>query len=203
MGTTLTTAAEVVAALRDNADPTEEAKIRARVAGDEPVIGVRMGTLFDIAKAATDVPAVEFDALVTHAAYESRMAAFCILDFRSRRVLSDEERATLAQTYLARHDAITAWDMVDRAAPRVLGRPILTGAVDGAILDELARSADPLRRRSAITAPLWFVKKGSSADVERGLVVADSLDDDEHPHVRSAVRTYRKHAARRVPPSAG
>lgn len=203
MGTTLATAAEAVTALHANADPAEEAKIRVRVADDEPVIGVRMGTLFDIAKAATDLPEAEFDELVTHAAYEPRMAAFCILDFRSRRALSDDRRVVLARSYLDHHDAITTWDMVDRAAPRVVGMPMLSGAVDVGILNELARSTDPLRRRSAITAPLWFVRKGSTADVERGLAVAASLDDDEHPYVRSAVRTYRKHAARRVSSSAG
>lgn len=88
--------------------------------------------------------------------------------------------------------------MVDRAAPRVLGWPILVGAIDGAVLDELAGDDDPLRRRSAITAPLWFIKKGSSADVERGLAIASSLDGDEHPRVRSAVLIYRKHALQRL-----
>ncbi|MBE1875817.1 DNA alkylation repair protein [Myceligenerans pegani] len=191
------TAVDVEQALREAADPREKAKIRGRVADDEPVIGVRMGTLFDLAKRATDLPGAELDALFEHPAYEPRLAAFCVLDFRARRKLSDDERAGLARTYLDRHDAISTWDMVDRAAPRVLGMPILAGAVDGGVLDDLARSADPLRRRSAITAPLWFVKKGSDADVERGLAIADSLAEDTHPRVRSAVKIYRAHAAKR------
>ncbi|GAB3161380.1 hypothetical protein GCM10027059_11370 [Myceligenerans halotolerans] len=197
MRSAFSTAVEVERALREVADPREEAKIRGRVADDEPVIGVRMGTLFDIAKGATDLPATELDALFEHRAYEPRLAAFCVLDFRARRRLSDDDRAALAHTYLERHDAISTWDMVDRAAPRVLGTPILIGAVDGRVLNELARSADPLRRRSAITAPLWFIKKGTDADVEHGLRIAELLDDDTHPRVRSAVKIYRAHAARR------
>lgn len=198
MPTKLATAAAVIAALEAVADPAEAAKIRLRVAADEPVIGVRMGTLFDIARNAVDLPTAELDTLFTHPAYEPRMVAFCVLDFRARQRLSDAEQAVLAGVYLERHDAVTAWDMVDRAAPRVLGQAILAGAVDGAVLDELAQDADPLRRRSAITAPLWFVRYGTAADVERGLAIAAALADDTHPRVSSAVAIYRKHAAARA-----
>ncbi|MFE7223874.1 DNA alkylation repair protein [Nocardioides sp. NPDC057577] len=203
MTTPLSTAAQVVEALRNAADPSEEAKIRNRVAEKEPVIGVRMGTLFDIAKSAVDLPRTELDALFEHPAYETRMSAFCVLDFRARRNLTDDERAALARIYLDRHDAITTWDMVDRAAPRVLGWPILIEVIDDVVLDELAGAADPLRRRSAITAPLWFIKKGSPADVERGLEIASSLDGDDHPRVRSAVEIYRKHALQRLRSQSG
>ncbi|WP_162621876.1 DNA alkylation repair protein [Microbacterium suaedae] len=201
-----TTAADVIGALRAEADPAQTAKIRQRVREGEPVIGVRMGTLFDIAKQATDLPRAEILALLDEGAYEPRLAAFCILDFLARRRLADEQRAELAQLYLDRHDAITTWDMVDRAAPRVLGWPLLIGAYGGwdtsrgelGILAELAGSADPLRRRSAITAPLWFIKKGDDADVAQGLRIAEMLGGDADPYVRSAVKTYRKHAVRRV-----
>ncbi|GAB10574.1 hypothetical protein GOARA_061_00130 [Gordonia araii NBRC 100433] len=198
MATSYSTAAQVVEALHSAANPIEEAKIRNRVDEDEAVIGVRMGTLFDIAKHAAGLPDAELDALFEHEAYEPRLAAFCILDFRARRKLADDQRAALAHIYLDRHDSISTWDMVDRAAPRVLGWPILIGAVGDSVLDDLARADDPLRRRSAITAPLWFIKEGSTADVERGLAIASSLDDDRHPRVRSAVQIYRKHARRRL-----
>lgn len=197
MGDPHTTAHSLVTALQEAADPGEVARIRLRVAPGEPVIGVRMGTVFEISKHATDLPQDELDQLFVHPAYEPRLAAFCILDFRARRRLSDGERSDLAVVYLDRHEAISTWDIVDRAAPRVLGWPILIGACEFAVLEDLARSQDPLRRRSAITAPLWFIKKGSDADVAFGLLIADLLSDDQHPRVSSAVKTYRKHAARR------
>lgn len=196
MGSSLTTADDLVAALQDTAAPDQTTKIRARVAADEPVIGVRMGTLFETSKRATDLPPEELDRLFAHPAYEPRLAAFCILDFRARRRLTDDERTALAFTYLDHHDAITTWDMVDRAAPRVLGWPILLGLLDTSVLAELARSQDPLRRRSAITAPLWFIRKGTDADVASGLAIADILSEDRHPRVASAVTIYRKHASR-------
>ncbi|GAA2086389.1 DNA alkylation repair protein [Brevibacterium salitolerans] len=197
MGSLLKTADELVAALQNASDPRETERIRTRVATDESVIGVRMGTLFETAKLATDIPPAELERLFTHPAYEPRLAAFCILDFRARRRLSDKEREALAAIYLDHHDAITTWDMVDRAAPRVIGWPILSDVIDFRVLEDLARSDDPLRRRSAITAPLWFIKKGTDGDVARGLLIADLLADDPHPRVASAVKIYRKHAARR------
>lgn len=198
MGGRLDSASDIVAALQEAADPVESDKIRNRVAADEPIISVRMGTLFEISKRATDLPTAELEQLFEHPAYEPRLAAFCILDFRARHRLSDSERAELADTYLDRHDAITTWDMVDRAAPRVLGWPTLIGAIDFSMLHALAASADALRRRSAITAPLWFIRKGSRADVERGLVIADQLSEDTHSRVASAVKIYRKHASKRL-----
>lgn len=197
MGGLLSTAEELLAALQSASDPSETERIRTRVAADEPVIGIRMGTLFDTAKLATDIPAAELKRLFAHPAYEPRLAAFCILDFRARRRLSDKEREDLATIYLHHHDAITTWDMVDRAAPRVIGWPILSDVIEFTILEGLARSDDPLRRRSAITAPLWFIEKGADADVARGLLIADLLADDPHPRIASAVNIHRKHAARR------
>ena len=84
-------------------------------------IGLRMGDLFAVAKAHRDLPLAELELLLDHVAYEPRMAAFCILDFKAQRRLTEDQRRELYEIYLRRHDRITAWDMVDRAAPRVVG----------------------------------------------------------------------------------
>jgi hypothetical protein len=119
------------------------------------------------------------------------MAAFCILDFRARRTPD----VALRDAYLHHHDAITTWDMVDRAAPWVVGS-VTAGGPYG-VLHDLADSSDPLRRRSAMTAPLWFAKYGEAEDVAAGYAVADMLRRDADPMVRKAVAIYEKHAARR------
>lgn len=176
------TAAAVIADLELAADPGEAARIATRVAPGEPVIGVRMGTLFAIAKAGAAMPLDEVESLMADARYEPRMAAFCILDFAARRRLGDE---ALFRCYLDHHDRITAWDMVDRAAPRVVGAHEAGG--DGAVLHELAGSDDSLRRRTAVTAPLWFVRHGSDADVAVALDLAARLHADDDPIVTNAV----------------
>ncbi len=188
------TAAAVLARLTEHADEAEAAKIRTRVAEGEQVIGVRMGTLFDLARQATALPDAELERLFVDPAYEPRMAAFCVLDFRARKRPGDPG---LCATYLRHHDRITAWDMVDRAAPRVVGSAVAGGPYD--VLHDLAGVADPLRRRTAMTAPLWFVKRGDDTDLAAGYAIAARLCADPDPVVHNAVGIFLAHADARDP----
>lgn len=191
------TAARVITDLEARQDPQELPKVRKRLAADEPAFGLRMGALFDVAKTHTDLPLDEVHRLLDHPAYEPRMAAFCILDFKARRRLDPEQRRNLFQLYLDRHDRITTWDMVDRAAPRVLGG-YLTGRSPQPLLD-LAEASDPLRRRTAVTAPLFFVRSGSEGDLATGFAIAELLAGDPEQVVHNAVGIFLKHAGTRDP----
>jgi DNA alkylation repair enzyme len=173
------TAADVVAALE------------AQRSGDS----LRMRLLFDTAKAHADLPIPEIHALLDHPAYEPRMAAFCILDFQARRRIADDERRALYDVYLGRHDRITTWDMVDRAAPRVVGHYL--GGRDMTPLHDLASAPDPLRRRTAVTAPLYLVRYGSDLDLTRSLAVAADVCADPDPVVHKAVGILLKYAGER------
>jgi hypothetical protein len=168
--------------------------IRKRVAEHEPVIGMRMRVLFDLAKKGTDLPLPEVHTLLDQPAYEPRMAAFCILDFKARRRLEVAERAALAEVYLARHDRITTWDMVDRSAPRVLGLAHVVGAVGAGVLEELAASAEPLRQRSAIYACLSLLHDGDATDRRLADRIVTSLAEESHPYVKKAVATFTRYA---------
>jgi hypothetical protein len=156
---------------------------------------LRMRLLFDTAKAHTDLPLPEVHLLLDHPAYEPRMAAFCILDFQARRRIGDDERRALYDVYLGRHDRITTWDMVDRAAPRVVGG-YLSGR-DLTPLHELAASPDPLRRRTAVTAPLFLVRYGVDADLLPSLDVAARVCTDPDPVVHKAAGILLKYAGER------
>ena len=156
--------------------------------------GMRMRDLFDTAKKATWMAPDELESVFAEPSYEARMAAFCILDFRARKQLGNLE---LRDTYLRHHDRIDHWGMVDRAAPRVIGATLAGGPYD--LLHELAASPDPLRRRTAMTAPLWFVKYGDDADVEAGLLVAALLHADPDPLVHKPVAIYLAYAGDRLP----
>ncbi len=185
-------AAAVVAELEAHRDEAELATVRRRLAPGEPAIGMRMGDLFDTAKAYAALPLVEVESLLEHPAYEPRMAAFCILDFKARQRLDDDARTELYDIYLRRHDRITTWDMVDRAAPRVVGGHLVGSSLTP--LHELAAAPEPLRRRTAITAPLYFVKSGSFADLAGGFDIAARLATDVEPVVQNAVGIFLKHA---------
>lgn len=156
--------------------------------------GMRMRILFDTAKAATWIAPEELETLFAEPSYEARMAAFCILDFQARKRLGDLE---LRDTYLRHHDRIDDWGMVDRAAPRVIGATLTGGPYD--LLHELAASPDPHRRRTAMTAPLWFVKYGNHTDVEAGIAIAEALHADLNPLVHKPVGIYLAYAGERLP----
>lgn len=197
MATDPSTAADVVDALRRFQDDAELANVRKRLAPDEEAFGMRMRHLFDVAKAHTNLSLAELERLLAHPAYEPRMAAFCILDFKARRKLDAADRQRLYQTYLDHHDRITTWDMVDRAAPRVVGGYLAGRSPQP--LHELAEAAEPLRRRTAITAPLFFVRAGSDEDLAHGFALAARLATDPEPVVHNAVGIFLKHAGTRQP----
>jgi 3-methyladenine DNA glycosylase AlkD len=122
------------------------------------------------------------------------MTAVCILDFQARKRLGDPE---LRDTYLRHHDRIDDWGMVDRAAPRVIGATLTGGPYE--LLHELAASTDAHRRRTAMTAPLWFVRYGDDTDVEAGIAVAEELHTDPDPIVHKPVGIYLAYVGDRLP----
>lgn len=191
------TAAGVMTALHAFQSDAELPTVRKRLAPGEDAIGIRMRNLFDVAKAHTGLPLREVDRLLEHPAYEPRMAAMCILDFKARRRLDDEQRRELFDLYIDRHDRITAWDMVDRAAPRVVGGYLAGRSLDP--LHDLAGAAQPLARRTAITAPLYFVRAGSATDLAVGFALAGRLASDPEPVVHNAVGIFLKHAGTKDP----
>ncbi|ANZ39591.1 hypothetical protein BBK82_29635 [Lentzea guizhouensis] len=113
------------------------------------MIGVRMGTVFEIAKTATAMP-------------------------------------------LARHDRIDSWDMVDRAAPHVVGRYLLDKPRDP--LFELGRSANVYERRTSITAPLYWARYGQPAQLADLFALAEQLVPDGDELVSKPVGIALKHA---------
>lgn len=182
-------AADLIADLRAAARPDEHPQQHYH--GDSAVLGVRMGEVFDVAKRYADLPVAELERLLDEDPYELRLAAFCVMDFAVRGRPADEVRRERYELYLRRHDRIDAWDMVDRAAPRVIGAYLLTRPRDP--LFELAASSDPLRRRTAMTAPLAFVRARDAdalADLYR---LAALLLDDPDPIVAKPVGIALRH----------
>jgi 3-methyladenine DNA glycosylase AlkD len=169
------TAADVRAALRAAASDVERVKIQKRMTDDATrVIGVRMGTVFDIAKTGSALPLSEVERLLDSDTYEERMVAVSILDFKAR--MRGADRAALYDLWMRRIDRIDTWDYIDRAAPRVIGWYLLDKPRD--VLFELARSDDRWRRRTAMTAAFWIIRAG---DLDDPLALCEILaDDPEH-----------------------
>ena len=185
------TAAELLTALHEAADPI--AHPHPHFHGSGGVLGVRMGDLFRIAEQHAGMPLSHVYRLLDEPPYEPRMAAFCILDFQVRAPkVTDDERRDRYDLYLARHGAIDAWDMVDRAAPRVIGGYLRDRPRD--VLFELAASPDPLRRRTAMTAPLFYTRPRHPEGLVDLFRLAELLLDDRDPLVSKPVGIALKHA---------
>ncbi|MDX6261116.1 MAG: hypothetical protein QOH84_2804 [Kribbellaceae bacterium] len=161
--------------------------------GAGELLGVPMRSTFDTARAFTSMSFEEVERLMDEPSYEGRLAGFCVLDFKARaKRTTDDDRQAAYDLYLRRHNAIDSWDMVDRAAPHVIGRYLLDR--DRTPLFDLARTSDPLRRRTAITAPLYFARFGTPNDLDDLFSIAELLLADKDPVVSKPVGIALKYA---------
>lgn len=186
--------AEVVAQLQALAGPSEKAKTAKRIPSGK-VIGVRMREVFDLARQARGLPLDDVRTLLRDDRYEPRLVAVSILDFRARaKRISDEERRELFDLYLAEHTHIDSWDLVDRAAPRVIGTYML--GRDPTPLFELAASSSVWERRTAITAAFQLIRAG---DVDTPIRLIDMLLDDPEHFVQTSVGVAIRELNRAAP----
>ena len=139
-----------------------------------------MQQVFALAKDSVDMSPAEISRLLDSPVHEARAGALSIMSKQAvRKSTSAARRKELYDLYLSRHDRIDNWDLVDLAAPNVVGGYLLDKPRD--VLFELARSADPWRRRTAIFSTLAFVRHG---EVDDTIAIATVLLDDPHDLVR-------------------
>ncbi len=156
-------------------------------------MGVPIGKVFPISKAHIDLSLSDIETLLDDPRYEVRMAAVAVMDFKARRKkLPDEDRRALFDLYLRRHDRIDNWDLVDRAAPFVVGEYLVNG--DRTVLDRLAASANPNERRTALVATYAFLKRSQVKDTFR---IADILAPDSDAYVQKAIASWVREAGKR------
>jgi 3-methyladenine DNA glycosylase AlkD len=180
------TAESIVDELESHADDAERTRTRRRMTNpDVPVVGVRMGTVFDLAKAYAALPLAEVDRLLDRDEYEARMVAVAVLDFKARaRRIDDDGRRELYELWMRRIDRMGIWDLIDRSAPRVLGRYLLDKPRDP--LFALAAAPDVWHRRTAVVAMFTIIRAG---DLDDPLTLCGLLAADPERFVQSALGT--------------
>lgn len=160
---------------------------------DNRVLGVRIGDVFPVAKRFADMPLVDIERLLDSPYYEVRLGAVSMMDFQARAKRSTGElRKDLFDLYIRRHDRIDNWDMVDRAAPHVIGGDLADKPRD--VLYALARSLDPWERRTAIVSTYYFIRAGDLDDTFR---IAEMLVHDDHDLVQKAVGSWMREAGKK------
>jgi 3-methyladenine DNA glycosylase AlkD len=199
------TAEAFIAVLWANQSDTEREKIGRYFksgegdygAGDR-FIGVRMGTVFALAKQHVRMAPDQIERLLESDIHEARAGAVSIMAKQyEQKTTSDERRGALAALYLRRHDRINNWDLVDLGAWQVLGRWLRDR--DRGVLYQLARSENLWERRTAMLATMAFIKARQFDDV---MAIAEMLVGDSqdliHKVVGGMLRTVAMHDKPRV-----
>ena len=164
-------------------------------APDNRIMGVAFGKIFGVARRSAQAPLAEIEKLLANPYYEARMAAVSIMDFQARtKSITPSQRKALFNLYIRRHDRINNWDLVDRAAPHVVGGYLADRP--RAALRRLAMSKDPWRRRSAIVSTYYFIRAG---EVEETFRVAELLLDSDHELVQKATGSWLREAGKKDP----
>jgi 3-methyladenine DNA glycosylase AlkD len=126
-------------------------------------IGVRMGSIFALAKQYSDMPVGEIEKLMESPVHEVRAGALSIMGQCAKDKMCSEERLKeLYDLYIRRHDRINNWDLVDLAAYYVVGKHLADKPRD--VLYKLAISKNMWERRSAIVATAHFILKQKQVD---------------------------------------
>jgi 3-methyladenine DNA glycosylase AlkD len=165
---------------------------KGEYAEGDKFIGVRMGQVFAIAKSFIDMPVDEIERLMDSQIHEARAGAMSIMDKRARRKRTpDSRRKELFDLYLRRIDRVNNWDLVDLAAPFVIGGYLFGKPCD--LLYEMTASENVWERRTAIVATSYFIRQG---ELEHTFAIAERLIDDDHDLIHKATGGWLRQAGK-------
>jgi len=149
--------------------------------------------IFSLAKEFQYMPVLEVVKLLEDKDYDHRLGAVSILDWKARnKKTSSEERQAIYSAYIDNHKWIDDWGMVDRAAPYVVGGYFF--GKDKKALYVLAKSKNPMERRTAIVSTYYFIRKNEIDDTFK---IAEILVNDSEHFVQTAVGSWLREAGKR------
>ena len=155
--------------------------------------GIPKREIFSLAKEFQYMPVLEVVKLLEDKNYDHRLGAVSILDFKARnKKTSSEERTAIYRAYIDNHKWIDDWGLVDRAAPYVVGGYLF--GKDKKALYDLAKSKNPMERRTAIVSTYYFIRKNEIDDTFR---IAELLVNDSEHFVQTAVGSWIREAGKR------
>lgn len=156
-------------------------------------LGVRMATIFRLAKQYVELPLKEIEKLLQSEYYEGRMGAVSIMDFQARnKKITPNARKALFDLYIKNHQRINNWDLVDRSAPYVVGGYLMDKPRN--ILYKLAKSKNIWERRTSIVSTYYFIRQN---DVDDTFKIAALLVHDNEDLINKAVGSWVREAGKR------
>jgi len=145
-------------------------------------MGVKMGTLFSIAKEFGEMPVKEIEKLLESPIHEVRAGAVSIMDKASRnKKISKDRVKDFFELYMRRHDRINNCDLCDLGCLYMTGSYLYDNPHD--ILYKLARSKNIWERRTAILSTCYFIRQGDTTDTFK---IAEILVNDKEDLVHKA-----------------
>lgn len=145
-------------------------------------IGIRMGTIFSLAKNYFDMPVREIEKLLESPVHEYRVAGISIMDKQSRvKKTPLPRRKEMFDLVMRRTDRINNWDLVDLAGLHITGTYLADKPRK--ILYKLAKSKDIWERRLAIVSTAQLIRLGHLDDTFR---IAEILVNDKHDLIHKA-----------------
>jgi 3-methyladenine DNA glycosylase AlkD len=155
--------------------------------------GIPKREIFSLSKEFQNSPVLEVVKLLKDKNHNHRIGAVSILDWKARdKKTSLEERKDLYNAYIDNHEWIDDWGLVDRAAPYVVGGYLYDK--DRKPLYDLAKSNNPMERRTAIVSTYYFIRKN---EVEDTFNIAEILVNDNDEYVQKAVGSWVREAGKK------
>lgn len=149
--------------------------------------------IFSLAKTFQLMPVKEVITILKSKNDDYKLSAVSILDWKARnKKTSEEERKQIYIAYLENHDHIDNWGMVDRAAPYVVGGYLYNRDISS--LYALAKSANPMERRTAIVSTYYFIRKNN---IDATFKIAEILVNDTAHFVQTAVGSWIREAGKK------
>ncbi|WP_341225824.1 DNA alkylation repair protein [uncultured Arcticibacterium sp.] len=171
----------------------QDFKDSLEIIGQQYVGGIPKKELFSLAKEFQNMSLEEVAALLRSENDDHRLGAVSILDWKARNKKTTlEEKQHVYKAYLDNHQYIDNWGMVDRAAPYVVGGYLF--GKDKTPLYDLAKSQNPMERRTAIVSTYYFIRKNEIDDTFK---IAEILVNDKEHFVQTAVGSWIREAGKR------
>jgi 3-methyladenine DNA glycosylase AlkD len=149
--------------------------------------------IFSLAKSYQQIPVFEVVNLLKDKDDNHRLGAVSILDWKARnKKTSNKERKEIFKAYIENHNWIDNWGLVDRSAPFVVGGYLYDK--DKKPLYDLAKSKNPMERRTAIVSTYYFIRKN---EIEDTFKIAEILVNDKDEYVQKAVGSWIREAGKK------
>ncbi|MDP1879559.1 MAG: DNA alkylation repair protein [Parachlamydiaceae bacterium] len=149
--------------------------------------------IFALAKEFQQMPVTEVVKLLQNKSLDYRIGAVSILDWKARnKKTTADEKEKIYTAYMDCHQWIDDWGLVDRAAPYVVGGYLYDK--DRKPLYDLAKSKNPMERRTAIVSTYFFIRKN---EIEETFNIAEILINDPEHFVQTAVGSWIREAGKR------